>query len=128
MRDCKLKPAVFAGLCASYPLVRDLAYHLPASSWRSASMLRGLAKARLRPAAKVAAKAAGQAPAKQEVGKKHSCSSANFTQGGESATLRKGASILVSLRNASTKRRRSPEELRALSLLLKYRPLVGTRV
>ena len=44
----------------------------------SASALEGLAKAR-HPAAKVAAKAAGQAPAKQEVSKKRSCSSASFT-------------------------------------------------
>lgn len=54
------------------------------------------------PAAKAAAKAAGQAPAKQEVSKKRSCSSASFTQRGESATLRKGALALAPLRNAST--------------------------
>ena len=89
--------------------------HLPILSW-PASALKGLAKARLCPAAKLAAKAAGQAPAKQEASKKRSCSSASFTQGGESATLRKGAPILASLRNASTKRRRSPEEPRALPL------------
>ena len=78
-------------------------------------MLEGLAKAR-HPAAKVAAKAAGQAPAKQEVSKKRSCSSASFTQRGEGASLRKGAPILVSLRNASSKRQRSPGEPRALPL------------
>ena len=55
-------------------------------------------------AAKVAAKAAGQAPAKQEASKKRSCSSASFTQRGEGATLRKGAPILAPLRNASSKR------------------------
>ena len=47
-----------------------------------ANILKDLAKAR-HPAAKVAAKAAGQAPAKQEVSKKRSCSSASFTQRGE---------------------------------------------
>ena len=71
----------------------------------STSMLGGLAKAR-HPAAKAAAKAAGQAPAKQEVSKKRSCSSRKparaSAQGGESAPLRKGAA-LAPLRGASAK-------------------------
>ena len=86
---------------------------------KHASTLKDLAKAR-HPAAKVAAEAARQAPAKQEVSKKRSCSSRKpacaFTKGGENASLHKGAPILASLRNASTKRQRSPEEPRALPL------------
>ena len=74
-----------------------------------ASMLEGLAKAR-HPATKAAAKTAGQAPTKQEVSKKRSCSSRNaayaFTHGGENASLRKGAPILASLRNTPSKKQR----------------------
>ena len=81
----------------------------------AANILKDLAKAR-HPAAKVAAKTAGQAPAKQEMSKKRSCSSASFTQGGEGASLRKGAPALAPLQNASSKRQRSPGEPRALPL------------
>ena len=84
-----------------------------------ANILKGLTKAR-HPVAKAVAKATGQTPVRQEVSKKRSCSSPKqacaFTQGGESATLRKGAPILASLQNASTKKRRSPEEPRTLPL------------
>ena len=70
------------------------------------NILKGLAKA-CHPASKAVAKTAGQTPTKQEVSKKRSCSSHKpacvFTKGGENASLRKGASTLAPLRNASTK-------------------------
>ena len=82
-----------------------------------ANILKGLAKAR-HPAAKAVAKMAKKTPAKQEVSKKRSCSSHKpacaFTQGGENASLRKGAPILASLRNASARKRRPPKEPHAL--------------
>ena len=82
-------------------------------------MLAGLAKAR-HPATKAAAKAASQAPAKREARRKRSCGASKpahmRTSGGENASLRKGASILASLRNGPTKKQRSLEEPRALPL------------
>ena len=85
----------------------------------AASILEGLAKAR-HPAAKGAAKAASQAPAKREVSRKRSCDTGKpthmRTNGGENASLRKGASILASLRNGPSKKQRSPGEPRALPL------------
>jgi len=63
-------------------------------------MLEGLAKVR-HPATKAAAKAASQAPAKREESRKRSCDAGRpthmRTNGGENASLRKGASILASL-------------------------------
>ena len=85
----------------------------------AASMLGGLAKAR-HPAAKAAAKAASQAPAKHGVSRKRSCGTGKpacmRTNGGENASLRKGASTLAPLRNGPSKKQRSPEEPRALPL------------
>ena len=82
-------------------------------------MLKGLAKAR-HPAAKAAAKAASQAPAKREVCRKRSCGTGKpahmRTNGGENTSLRKGASILASLRSGPSKKQRSLGEPRALSL------------
>ena len=82
-------------------------------------MLKGLAKAR-HPAAKAAAKAAGQAPAKQEVSKKRSCDAGKpahmRTNEGENTSLHKGASILAPLRNGPSKKQRSLGEPRALPL------------
>ena len=82
-------------------------------------MLGGLAKAR-HPAAKAVAKAANQAPAEHEVSRKRSCGTGKpahmRTNEGENTSLHKGASILVSLRNGPSKKRRSLGEPRALSL------------
>ena len=82
-------------------------------------MLECLAKAR-HPSPEAAAKAAGQAPAKQKESKKRSCSlrkpACALTKVGENASVRGGASILASLRNAPTKKQRTPEEPRALPL------------
>ena len=84
-----------------------------------ASMLECLAKAR-HPSPEAAAKAAGQAPAKQKESKKRSCSlrkpACALTKVGENASVRGGASILASLRSAPTKKQRAPEEPRALPL------------
>ena len=83
------------------------------------NILAGLAKAR-HPATKAAAKAASQAPAKREARRKRSCGAGRPARarasGGESASLRKGASILASLRNGPNKKQSSPEEPRALPL------------
>ena len=80
-----------------------------------ASMLEGLAKAR-----HPAAKAAAQAPAKQEVAKKRSCNAGKpisiRTNEEENASLRRGASALASLRNGPTKKQRSAKGPRALPL------------
>ena len=80
-----------------------------------ASMLEGLAKTR-----HPAAKAATQAPAKQEVAKKRSCSAGKPACMGaseeENASLCRGASALASLRNGPTKKQRSAEGPRALPL------------
>ena len=82
-------------------------------------MLAGLAKAR-HPAAKAAAKTANQTPAKHEVCRKRSCDTGKpahmRTNGGENASLRKGASILAPLRNGPSKKQRSLGEPRALPL------------
>ena len=84
-----------------------------------ASMLEGLAKAR-HPAAKAAAKAASQAPAKRNARRKRSCDAGRPTRartnGGESASLCKGAPILASLRNGPSKKQSSLKEPRALPL------------
>ena len=72
------------------------------------------------PITKAAAKAASQAPAKHEVCRKRSCDTDKpahmRTSEGESASLRKGASILASLRNGPSKKQRPLGEPRALPL------------
>ena len=91
----------------------------PAAMQGRASMLEGLAKAR-HPAARAAAKAATQAPAKQGVTKKRSCNADKpisiRTNEEENASLYKGASALAALRNGPTKKQRSAKRPRALSL------------
>ena len=82
-------------------------------------MLEALAKARhpdAKPAAKAsaaAATAAKQAPGTQGASRKRSCEPAKpahmRTNEGESASLRKGAPILASLRNSPSKKQCSPE-------------------
>ena len=78
-------------------------------------MLEGLAKAR-----HPAAKAAAQAPAKQGVAKKRSCSAGKpmcvRASEGENASLHKDASILASLQNGPAKKQRPAEGPRALPL------------
>ena len=90
-----------------------------APTGEGASVLEGLAKAR-HPSPGAAAKAAGQAPAKQKESKKRSCNlhkpACALTKAGENASVRGGASILASLRSAPTKKQRAPEEPRALPL------------
>ena len=84
-----------------------------------ASMLEGLAKAR-HPTAKAAAKVAAQAPAKQGVARKRSCStgepSCMRASEGEDASLRKEAPALAPLRDGLAKKQRPPEGPRALPL------------
>ena len=78
-------------------------------------MLEGLAKAR-----HPVAKAAAQAPAKQGVAKKRSCTAGKpmcmRASEGENASLRRDASILTSLRNDPTKKQCPAEEPHALPL------------
>ena len=87
----------------------------PAAMQGCANILEGLAKAR-----HPAAKAAAQAPAKQEVAKKRSCNAGKpicmRANEEENASLCRGASALASLRNGPTKKQRSAEGPRALSL------------
>ena len=82
-------------------------------------ILGGLAKTR-HPADKAVAETASQTPARHEVCRKRSCDANKpahmRTNGGEDASLREGASILASLRNGPSKKQRSLEEPRALSL------------
>ena len=94
------------------------AQHTLGSYWvallcaHSASILEGLAKAR-----HPAAKAAAQAPAKQEVAKKRSCNAGKpmcmRASEGEDASLHKEASILASLRDGPAKKQRPAEGPRA---------------
>ena len=78
-------------------------------------MLEGLAKAR-----HPAAKAAAQAPAKQEVAKKRSCNAGKPARARaneeENAALRRGAPAPAPLRNSPAKKQRSAEGPRALPL------------
>ena len=86
------------------------------------NILEGLTKTR-----HPAAKAVTQAPAKQEVAKKRSCSAGKPARmrasEGENASLRKDASILASLRNGPTKKQRPAEGPRALPLVAMAKPL-----
>ena len=79
-----------------WPVPPALPLALPASA------LEGLAKAP-HPAAKAAAKAANQAPAKHEASRKRSCGAGKpacmRANGGENASLRKGAPTLALLRD-----------------------------
>ena len=82
-------------------------------------MLEGLAKVR-HLAAEEVAKAVNQAPAKHGVSRKRSCGTGKpasmRANGGEDASLRKGASILAPLRDGPSKKQRSLGEPRALPL------------
>ena len=92
---------------------------VPSDPALHASMLAGLAKTR-HPATKAAAKAASQAPAQGEECRKRGYSTGKpahmRTSGEENASLRKGASILASLRNGPSKKQRPLGEPRELPL------------
>ena len=87
----------------------------PAAMQGCANILEALAKTR-----HPAAKSATQAPAKQEVTKKRSCNASKPICMGaneeENASLCRGASALAPLRDGPTKKQRSAEGPRALSL------------
>ena len=86
---------------------------------KAVNILAGLAKTR-HPATKAIAKAANQTSASHEVSRKRSCGAGKpahmRTNEGENTSLHKGASILASLRNGPSKKRRSLKGPRALSL------------